>query len=367
MRKHLAVVLFAFILSLLPAYVNMSSASAFSLFDVNGDGIITSADARIALRASVNLTELNTAQKKAADIDSDNAVTAADARYILRRAVGIIDDISANNSSAGVSFSDESEKQRQSSHCVAMGTGEASVKAVLGSPQKTFNEQVENSRVTSYVYNADYTKLTVIQFCNGCMSGVFTFDKELETDFDGSVFCLASFEGTTAEAALKRCGYSVSLYNADFAGDTLPYAMYISKGYDYDYRYIDGVTEQEYLGFLYTNALRAKNGVAPLIRSEAASKAARLHSADMADNGFFSHTSSDGSTFSQRLARQNIDYCYAAENICAGYRNALDGTDGLYNSEPHRKTILNGSLEYLGVGCALSSAHIGYMTQDFYG
>lgn len=367
MRKRLAVVLFALIFSLLPLNVNMSAAVSYSLFDVNGDGIISSADARIALRASVNLIELNTAQKKAADIDSDTAVTAADARYILRRAVGLTDNISANNSSAGESSSNEAEKQRQLSDCVAMGSGETSVRAVLGSPQKTFTEQVENGSVTSYVYNADYSKLTVIQFCGGCMSGVFTFDKELKTGFDGSVFCLASFAGTTAQAALRRCGYSVSLYHADFAGDTLPYAMYISRGYDYNYRYIDGVTEQEYLGFLYTNALRAMNGVSSLARSEAASKAARLHSRDMADNGFFLHTSSDGSTFSQRLARQNIDYCYAAENICAGYRNAFDGTDGLYNSEPHRKTILNGSLKYLGVGCALSSAHIGYMTQDFYG
>ena len=57
--------------------------------DVNGDGRITSADARLALRAAVNLEALTEIQRLAADVDKDNNVRSADARMILRAAVGL--------------------------------------------------------------------------------------------------------------------------------------------------------------------------------------------------------------------------------------------------------------------------------------
>ena len=59
------------------------------LGDVNGDGRITSADARLALRAAVNLEVLTDLQRLAADVDQDNNVRSADARLILRVAVGL--------------------------------------------------------------------------------------------------------------------------------------------------------------------------------------------------------------------------------------------------------------------------------------
>lgn len=57
--------------------------------DVDGDGSITSADARLALRASVGLETLDAESMKAADMDDDGKVTSADAREILRRSVGL--------------------------------------------------------------------------------------------------------------------------------------------------------------------------------------------------------------------------------------------------------------------------------------
>lgn len=57
--------------------------------DVDGDGKVTSADARLALRAAVGLEGLNDTQKAAADVDGDGKITAADAREILRKSVGI--------------------------------------------------------------------------------------------------------------------------------------------------------------------------------------------------------------------------------------------------------------------------------------
>lgn len=57
--------------------------------DVNGDGKVTAADARTALRAGANLEKLTDEQKKAADINGDGKVTAADARGILKKSSGV--------------------------------------------------------------------------------------------------------------------------------------------------------------------------------------------------------------------------------------------------------------------------------------
>lgn len=54
--------------------------------DVNGDGKVTAADAREALRASAKLEKLSDTEIKAADMNNDGKVTASDAREILREA-----------------------------------------------------------------------------------------------------------------------------------------------------------------------------------------------------------------------------------------------------------------------------------------
>lgn len=61
----------------------------YLLGDVDFDGSITAADARLALRASVGLETFNDKQTKAADADKDGNISAADARLILRCSVGL--------------------------------------------------------------------------------------------------------------------------------------------------------------------------------------------------------------------------------------------------------------------------------------
>ncbi len=61
--------------------------------DVDGNGKITAADARKALRASVSLEKYKetSAQYKAANVESKNKISASDARLILRASVGLED------------------------------------------------------------------------------------------------------------------------------------------------------------------------------------------------------------------------------------------------------------------------------------
>lgn len=84
------------ILSLLVAIIVLISIIAIvgakttnSIGDINADGTVSAADARLALRASVGLEKLTDTQFKSADVNNDSKVTAADARTILRVSVGL--------------------------------------------------------------------------------------------------------------------------------------------------------------------------------------------------------------------------------------------------------------------------------------
>lgn len=56
----------------------------FDLGDVDGDGLVTAADARLILRRSARLIDFTDEQDWLADVDDDGNVTAADARIVLR-------------------------------------------------------------------------------------------------------------------------------------------------------------------------------------------------------------------------------------------------------------------------------------------
>lgn len=84
------------ILTILVSLVVPVYAAGYSIGDVDGNGTITAADARLALRASVGLEKLSVKQIIAADIDRKSGITASDARLILRASVGL-ENLSAQN------------------------------------------------------------------------------------------------------------------------------------------------------------------------------------------------------------------------------------------------------------------------------
>ena len=60
-----------------------------AMCDLDKDGKVTTADARIALRIALRLENADDVLKTAADVDGNGTVTAADARTILRIALGL--------------------------------------------------------------------------------------------------------------------------------------------------------------------------------------------------------------------------------------------------------------------------------------
>lgn len=80
-----------FVLTALLLFSLVPVSAAAGMGDVNFDGAVTAADARLALRLAVGLESWlpGSAQYAACDANSDGTVTAADARLILRAAVGL--------------------------------------------------------------------------------------------------------------------------------------------------------------------------------------------------------------------------------------------------------------------------------------
>jgi len=95
--------------------------------------------------------------------------------------------------------------------------------------------------------------------------------------------------------------------------------------------------------------------------------AAQTHSDDMANNNFFSHTGSDGSTLGERINLQGYQANAWGENIAAGQQSAESVVGGWMNSEGHCKNIMNENFTEMGLACTANSNtdYPTYWTQDF--
>ncbi|MEU4830434.1 CAP domain-containing protein [Streptosporangium sp. NPDC023615] len=114
-----------------------------------------------------------------------------------------------------------------------------------------------------------------------------------------------------------------------------------------------------------TNAERQKGGCAPLVSDPQLRSAAQGHSDDMAAKNYFSHTSQDGRTMTDRINASGFSPKRAwAENIAMGQRTPADVVSAWMNSSGHRANIMNCGYTHLGVGVANSPRGI-YWTQNF--
>lgn len=115
------------------------------------------------------------------------------------------------------------------------------------------------------------------------------------------------------------------------------------------------------------NIERVAAGCGPVEGQYHLRTAAYLHSKDMADNGYFSHTGLNGSRFWERAQDAGYDGFAAGENIAAGYRTPEAVMTGWMNSPGHRNNILNCSHTHLGVGYHFGSgsSYGAYWTQVF--
>ncbi len=98
------------------------------------------------------------------------------------------------------------------------------------------------------------------------------------------------------------------------------------------------------------NDHRASVGCPELSWNGEVAAVAQVHSQDMVDRAFFSHTNPDGASPFDRLTAASISYSRAAENIARGHPTAEAVLNAWLGSAGHRANIENCQLSQHGVG-----------------
>ena len=110
------------------------------------------------------------------------------------------------------------------------------------------------------------------------------------------------------------------------------------------------------------NQTRAEHGLSSLCVRRDLTDAARLHSQDMLNHNYFSHTSLDGSQPWDRMNRFGYgcgrSHLSCGENLALGsgsYGTPEGAFRGLMNSPGHRENILRESFREVGIGVRIGS------------
>ena len=117
------------------------------------------------------------------------------------------------------------------------------------------------------------------------------------------------------------------------------------------------------------NQTRASNNLTTLCVSEILTQAARSHSQEMLDQGYFSHNSYNGESSSARLERFDYNsYKKVGENIAwgsGGLASPENIFQGWMESSGHRKNILDPDYREVGIGTATGECE-GYSDCTMY-
>ncbi|UQA97033.1 CAP domain-containing protein [Streptomyces halobius] len=112
------------------------------------------------------------------------------------------------------------------------------------------------------------------------------------------------------------------------------------------------------------NAERAKKDCSPLTVNAKLQAAAQGHSDDMADRGYYGHTTPEGIGPGDRITSAGYRWSTYGENIFKGPKDAQTAMAGWMKSPGHRDNILNCAFKEIGVGINLRS-NGPWWTQNF--
>ncbi|UTR05938.1 CAP-associated domain-containing protein [Alkalihalobacillus sp. LMS6] len=121
----------------------------------------------------------------------------------------------------------------------------------------------------------------------------------------------------------------------------------------------------EYQLFDLTNAERVVHDLPILEWHEDVRYTARDHSADMAENQYFSHTNLEGQSPYDRMSEDGIRFRSAGENLAMGQFSSIYAHEGLMNSKGHRDVILREEFRHLGVGVDFGENGEPFFTEKY--
>ena len=115
------------------------------------------------------------------------------------------------------------------------------------------------------------------------------------------------------------------------------------------------------------NQQRQKAGLESLKADSVLNRLAQQKAEDMAEKGYFSHTSPTYGSAFDMLKAAGYSYRTAGENIAMGQKTAETVMNGWMNSSGHRANILGSGYTKIGVGYAVNSSGTPYWVQIFAG
>jgi len=110
-----------------------------------------------------------------------------------------------------------------------------------------------------------------------------------------------------------------------------------------------------------TNLNRDTASIGTLTTNPLLQEAARLKALDMAENGYFAHTSPSGVSPWYWLEKAGYEFSAAGENLAVNFVDSSDVTKAWMNSPSHKANILNGNYTEIGIATA-KGTYKGYDT-----
>ena len=126
----------------------------------------------------------------------------------------------------------------------------------------------------------------------------------------------------------------------------------------------ESLSAQEQKAWNLINQDRTANGLAPLPPDSALSHLARLKSRDMAENGYFSHTSPTYGSAADLLRSHGYVFQAVGENI-AHHATVEKSQAAFMSSQGHKRNILGKNWTRVGVGVWTDKQGYVYVTQLF--
>lgn len=125
---------------------------------------------------------------------------------------------------------------------------------------------------------------------------------------------------------------------------------------------VDEKAEEEML--VLVNKERVSRGLAALVLDGKLRDVARSHSKDMFERGYFSHYTPEGLSPFDRMAKEDVSFNFAGENLALAPSVFL-AMQGLMQSQGHRANILSANFDRVGIGAIDGGIYGKMFSQEF--
>ena len=101
-----------------------------------------------------------------------------------------------------------------------------------------------------------------------------------------------------------------------------------------------------------TNTERGQSNLGAVTINDKLVLAAQMKANDMAEKGYFAHTTPDGKTPWYWLNQADYNFKSAGENLAINYTDSIDVTNAWMNSPTHRANIMKSDFKEIGIATA---------------